>query len=710
MITIRPLTTSEQIESACALLHDIYIERQKWNFADDNPSQLRAEMRNQRWVLVDRYTDNAIWFGAFDRDNLVGCVRLVGADQDRRLEVDYYPSSSDAMTFLNSTERDRCVEIQKVVTSIAYVGRGIVKRLMLACFRYCQEHRLHIVALTHNGYLQSLFRKIDFRLIREAAFKYEQQDASPVNIFFANWDTRDVEQSLKKLEYLENDISNNQRTIFKALQTIESVLPTPFYWMDLNGVVLGINDLCLKAIGTTREIVGKTPAEFYNPHIANHILRHNMEVICKEEILSQEEWIEDITTKERKCFSSIKAPLYDGEGSIVGIVGTSIEITAQKDAEALRLENEAFKVAANEQEKFRKLANHVAHDIRSPLSSMLMIIQTCENIPERERAALRRTATIINDIANKLVSSVAEMSSSPEANADLELEQPVLISVMLSELLTEKRYEHKRQPIKFEQLFTQAGNFAWIRVAPTSFKRIFNALIDNAVAAVSQSGEITVQLDADAMAVRVTVIDNGVGMPETMVNNLNNNTGIEDGKKGGWGPGLSGVAAILESVDATFKVESTVGIGTKVTMIFPRKPAEPWIADKIELTDRDIVVILDDDDSIHLAWDSRFEATRKQFPGISFHHFHDGQLAIDFMNGLPTDRLPALFLLTDYELLNQDLNGLDAIHQSQTHRSVLVTSHFADVTLRNFAKRACTVVLPKQLAYDVPIIVRAHAA
>jgi len=202
-------------------------------------------------------------------------------------------------------------------------------------------------------------------------------------------------------------------------------------------VVLGINGLALKAMGTTREIIGKEPYAFYKPEIAEHILTHNAEVMRKETILAQEEWIEDVTTKERKCFSSIKAPLYDDEGSILGIVGTSIEITAQKEAERLRLESETQKVVLQEKEKFAQLARKVAHDINSPLSALKMMISLCNELPEDKRISLIRATESIWDIANNLLRNFRQQKKKT-TTSEVEPRQPLLVSDLLTGLLSEK--------------------------------------------------------------------------------------------------------------------------------------------------------------------------------------------------------------------------------------------------------------------------------
>jgi|GEM_PF-6744996 len=65
-------------------------------------------------------------------------------------------------------------------------------------------------------------------LKKEYAFKYEPQDVSEVNFYFADYKKSEVNETLKKLEYLEGELGSNVETLLKALQTVEPILPTPF--------------------------------------------------------------------------------------------------------------------------------------------------------------------------------------------------------------------------------------------------------------------------------------------------------------------------------------------------------------------------------------------------------------------------------------------------------------------------------------------------
>ncbi len=60
-------------------------------------------------------------------------------------------------------------------------------------------------------------------------------------------------------------------------------------------------------------------------------------------------------------------------------------------------------------------------------------------------------------------------------------------------------------------------------------------------------------------------------------------------------------------------------------------------------------------------------------------------------------------MLTDYELLKQELNGLHVVAKSGIKRSILVTSHYAHQIVQNQAAKTGTKILPKQLASEIPI-------
>ncbi len=500
-------------------------------------------------------------------------------------------------------------------------------------------------------------------------------------------------RSQKKLEQEKIMPLLDKLKLLEDMHKIISLLPAPIYWEDVNSIILGANDYIIEELGirSLNDYIGKSLHELYPKEMADHIKWHNEEVMRTGQILSQEEAIIDMRGN-LKYFTAIKAPLRDDQGNIIGIVGTSINITQQKEAERLKLQ---------EQEKFTKIANQVAHDIRSPLSSLLMIVKSCSHIPEADRIALREAAIAISDIANHLLHQYQKKEADMMENEE---RQAVLVSAALLESLTAKKYQYQKFPVKFDCCFKTDTQFSFIKTELSAFKRMLSNLINNAVDALENTaGKISLQLEVSNEWVKIAIQDTGKGMSAELINQILSKVSITRGKKQGYGIGLMQVRDTLERNQGEWQIESALGLGTTITLTFPRMQAPHWIAEKISLSPHNIVIIVDDDTSIHGAWRTRFEAILNGKNTLQLQHFEQASEALAYINGLTQDEKESLLLLTDYELLKQDFNGLDLIAQSKIKNSILVTSHYADPLILEQAAQTNTKILPKQLASEIPI-------
>lgn len=698
-IIIKKLDTQALIEDASALLYKVYYEEVIWNFSPDNPSQLRIEARNNRNLLVDRFTDKAVWFGAFDGAQLVGCTRLTFADENNKLEVEGYKSSVVLEKYL-PIDKSHCAESTRTAVLKSHNGLGIVKRLFLAAFEYCDENKYSFCAFASNAHITGVLVRMGCPLILEYAFKYEEQDPVPVNFYFADYLQAETKKVLLHTKSQEKKSNSNDTRIFDILEIVAPILPTIIYWHDTNGVVLGVNAHCLKAIGATRDIIGKTPYEFYPKETAEQILSHHEKVIKTGEILSQDERIEDIKTGEVKIFRNTKAPLYNDEGKVIGIIGSAIDVTAEKEAERLKIENERQKVLLEKEEEFRKIANQVSHDIRSPLSSLLMMLKGCAQIPEPQRIALREAATGARDIANHLLNQYRKEEI---PNLGAEGHNFLLVSTALLELLTAKKYQYEDLDVQFDYHFDDNTHFAFIKAEFSDFRRMISNLINNAVDALDGKGSVHLHLSANNDHVKITIQDTGKGMLPELIAKIMNKTVFTEGKKEGHGIGLTQVWETLDKSQGKMHIDSTIGKGSNLSLTFPRMTAPSWLAEEIILNADDTVIILDDDASIHGAWQTRFESILNKKPSIRRQHFREGKEALEFINSLSSMDKDKLFLLSDYELLRQELNGLHVIERSGISRSILVTSHYADPIVQEQASKTGTKILPKELASEVLI-------
>lgn len=489
--------------------------------------------------------------------------------------------------------------------------------------------------------------------------------------------------------------------IFDNLAKIAPLIPVPLYWLDRKGIFLGGNELCLEVTGaeSLEAFIGKTYDKIHPLEIAEELVSNILSVIELNQTAETEEIIVDFTTGRNKYFLSIRSPLHEN-GEIVGIIATSIDITAQKEKEILELENQAKQARIEEQMEFRKIADQVAHDIRSPISTMQMILPLCDKLPENLRTSLNKSAIRISDIANNLLNKFKQEENIIDNNANTS-RLPTLISADLLEIITEKKYEYGDLALDFITKISQSGYFAFINIDAKAFTRTLSNLINNAVDAVEgKVGEITIYLYTIDDKVQIIIEDNGKGMSAEIKAKILNKIMVTAGKLKGHGIGFDQIREALTKNDGKLDIESEIGVGTKVIITFPRIANPEWIAEKIELYNDTFVIILDDDESIHGAWQARF---KKSAPYLKRKHFREAHEVVLFIDNLETAEKNKIFLLTDYELLRQDLNGLDVIHKTGITNSILVTSHHNNLEVRNLAKLNGTKILPKPLASEVLI-------
>lgn len=484
--------------------------------------------------------------------------------------------------------------------------------------------------------------------------------------------------------------------------------PGYVYWKNLDSVYLGCNQDFLKValLDDTNSVVGKTDHDLSwgaDPEIVAKYVQDDKYVISTGKSFVTED---NLVVKNSRGLTVIarteKKPLYNKRGNIIGVLCISVDITDQKEAERLQLESERQKVALQEEENFAMLARKVAHDINSPLAALKIIVDKCD-LPENQRSLLRRATESILDIANNLISNYQKKEKSIPSG--VEIREPLLVSDLLTQLVSEKRAQYQGRSIEFKTLIADEAQFAFIRVQKIEFRRAMSNLINNAVDALEGRGNgiVSIRLSLGGNSVIVEIQDNGKGMSRDKVERMLEREGFTDGKENGHGLGLQQVWGTLEHNQGSMGVQSTIKQGTLIQLTFPQITAPNWIAQKIQLAPNCIILILDDDESIHVAWDLRFARFLTAYSSLRLLHFTHGEEAIVFLDSLTPQERESVIFLSDYELLNQYRNGLQIIDASQIKGATLVTSYYSNPKIRDAAVRANVKILPKHMASVVPI-------
>jgi len=113
-------------------------------------------------------------------------------------------------------------------------------------------------------------------------------------------------------------------------QTLIYTIPDIVYFKDIQGRNMVVNKAFEEFVGLkSAEILGKTDDQIFPHDLAAQCLLSDQEVMknrkslyCEEEAISKD--------GKRTYFETIKSPLYDASGNVVGVVGVSRDITVRK--------------------------------------------------------------------------------------------------------------------------------------------------------------------------------------------------------------------------------------------------------------------------------------------------------------------------------------------------------------------------------------------
>jgi PAS domain S-box-containing protein len=94
------------------------------------------------------------------------------------------------------------------------------------------------------------------------------------------------------------------------------------------------------------DIVGKTDYDFVGRELADFFREHDRKAMAAEKPTSNEEWITFADDGHRALLDTIKTPMYDARGTLVGVLGIGRDITERKRAEdMLRISEGRYRLA-----------------------------------------------------------------------------------------------------------------------------------------------------------------------------------------------------------------------------------------------------------------------------------------------------------------------------------------------------------------------------
>ncbi|MGY4515753.1 PAS domain-containing protein [Lysobacter sp. HA18] len=325
------------------------------------------------------------------------------------------------------------------------------------------------------------------------------------------------------------------------LSTFISAVPGAVYAKDRSGRYLLANRGAAEAMGRTPdELIGRTDTEVLaNATEAEALMECDREVMASGTTRQQEEPIhrpDGVTT----IWWSTKAPLRDTAGEVMGLVGTSVDITERKQM------LDALREADQRKDEFLAM---LAHELRNPLApintaSHILKLSAGDSRPIREASEVisrqvRHMTRLVDDLldVSRVTRGLVELERVP-----VDLRAVVSTAIEQAQPLLQSRRHELHTSIGTGQ-FVVRGDFHRL-------VQVVSNLINNAAKYTPQGGVIEVRLAADDGRACLTVSDNGVGIEASMLDRVfdlfTQAERTPDRSQGGLGIGLSLVRSLVQ--------------------------------------------------------------------------------------------------------------------------------------------------------------------
>ena len=351
-------------------------------------------------------------------------------------------------------------------------------------------------------------------------------------------------------------------------------MPGNVWWKNKDLVYLGCNDRVLKVLGLTRaEFIGKTDDTLWNKEIAAHLKQADIRVLKTGKAIHLEETIVDKNGK-RAIMLTNKSPLYDAHNKIIGIVGTSTDISARKLMEKkLHEVNEELTAAGQAKSQF---ITNMEHDIRTPaagIAALTTMLTDSETDPvKKEKLGLLANA------AQQLLSVLSEILEFHHIDYGQTpiLEKRFSLQKIIQNVVNLETPAAKMKDIILESKI--AANIPEFLIGDDfRIYRILLNLIGNSVK-FTKKGKISINVsiaenNKKEMTIKILISDTGIGIPKDKQNEIfekfSRVNPSNEGRYTGSGLGLRVVKQFITEIGAEIDLKSELGKGTTFTCLIP---------------------------------------------------------------------------------------------------------------------------------------------
>lgn len=370
------------------------------------------------------------------------------------------------------------------------------------------------------------------------------------------------------------------------LDTIFSSSPDLIWYTDASSRYLAVNPRFAALFGLpSEEMLGKTASELYPSEKARAAVTNDKIVVRQRTPLRTEAEL-TFFDGHMETVESVRTPIFDQKGHVVGILGVSRDITERtKTARALRqtqrdLERAATLATQANEAKSQFLAN-MSHEIRTPMNAILgfSYIALQGELPENVRDAFQKIHSAANGLLC-IINDILDFSKMEARKLELEL-TPFSLTQEVLAVLDIIHTRTMQKGIGLDACLPAENALGGpLRGDAGRLRQILLNLLGNAAKFTGKGGvllevELT-ELTEKSATLLFSIHDTGIGISREELEKLFRPFAQADGsitrRFGGTGLGLVISKELVELMGGDLQVESKAGFGStfSFTLTFER--------------------------------------------------------------------------------------------------------------------------------------------
>ncbi len=392
-------------------------------------------------------------------------------------------------------------------------------------------------------------------------------------------------------------IEEGKKIQFESVAKLRAIFNTldDLIWLkNREGVYLACNPMFERFFGAKEsEIVGKTDYDFVDRELADFFRANDCNAMNAGKPTINEEWITFADTGVRALLETVKTPMYDVDGRLIGVLGLGRDITERKQAEAEleqhrdHLENlvEERTLALSIAKEAAEAANiakstfiaTMSHELRTPLNAVLGFSELMSRDNSITQAQ-KETLGIINRSGTHLLSminDVLDISKIEAGRLDVDIRAFDLIKLLndIGEMINVRATSNQL----FFNVNLAADIQRFIQSDSGKLRQVLINLLGNAVK-FTKHGEISLRArtepftSVDTLMLVIEVVDSGVGIPKDkqeelfkpFVQLVQENADVK-----GTGLGLAISKSLIELMGGHIGVSSVLGEGSTFKVELP---------------------------------------------------------------------------------------------------------------------------------------------